>query len=101
MNHVRIATYDVMHGTSTDVVEVVHGPGGMIEIFRAQPGFRGYTILEVDPVTIISVSIWETHQEAEQAVREAAAWVATHLDGRVHRTSNVVGDAMFWEGLGA
>ena len=101
MNHVRIATYDITHGTSKDVVEVVLSPGGMLEIFRAQPGFRAYSVLEVDPVTVVSVSVWETHEEAELAVREAAEWVATHLDGRVHRTSNVVADAMFWEGVGA
>ena len=101
MNHVRIAQYDVTHGTAKEVAEAVQGPDGMIEIFSAQPGFRAYTLLEVDPVTIVSVSIWETHDEAEHAVREAAEWVATHLDNRVHRTSNVVGDAMFWTGTGA
>lgn len=101
MNHVRIATYDITHGTSKDVVEVVLSPGGMLEIFRAQPGFRAYSVLEVDPVTVVSVSVWETHEEAELAVREAAEWVATHLEHRVHRTSNVVADAMFWEGVGA
>ena len=101
MNHVRIAQYDVTHGTAKEVAEIVQGPDGMIEIFSAQPGFLAYTLLEVDPVTIVSVSVWETHDEAEHAVSEAAVWVATHLDNRVHRTSNVVGDAMFWTGLGA
>ena len=101
MNHVRIAFYDVLVGTSADVMTILQAPDGMIEIFRAQPGFRGYTVLEVDPVTMVSISMWETHEEAELAVREAAEWTATHLDGRTHRTSNHVGDALFWEGVGA
>lgn len=38
MNHVRIATYVVTHGTSKAVAEIVPSPGGLLEIFRAQPG---------------------------------------------------------------
>jgi heme-degrading monooxygenase HmoA len=98
MNHVRIATYDVTHGTAKDVAEVAMGPGGTREIFMAQPGFQAFSLIEVDPVTIISITVWETHEEAEAATREAAVFVAEHLDGRLHRTSNLVGDAMFWEG---
>ena len=101
MNHVRIATYDVTHGTARDVAAADLAPGGLVDIFRAQPGFRAFSVLEVDPVTIVSLSVWETHEEAELAVREAAVWVAANLEDRVHRTSNVVADAMFWEGVGA
>jgi len=99
MNHLRIATYDVTKGTATDICEAVLAPGGMRDIFAGQPGFQAYSVVEVDPVTIISISVWETHDEAEGAVRAAAEWVAQNLDGRIHRTSNQVGDAMFWEGV--
>jgi hypothetical protein len=37
--------------------------------------------------------------EAEDAVTAAAVWVTTHLQERLHRTSNSVGDTMFWEGV--
>ena len=99
MNHLRIATYDVIKGTSKEVAEIVQGPDGMLEIFQAQPGFQAYSVIEVDPVTMVSISIWETHDEAEAAVSAAADWSATHLGGVVHRTDNQVGDAMFWEGV--
>ncbi|MEI7593655.1 MAG: hypothetical protein WCK41_10585 [Actinomycetes bacterium] len=99
MNHVRIATYDVLHGVVGDVVKACLEPGGMAEIFQAQPGFQAYSVLEVDPVTLISVTVWETHDEAEAAVRQAAEWVAKNLDGRIHRTDNRVGEAAFWKGV--
>lgn len=99
MNHLRIANYDVLHGTAKDVNDLVLAPGGMLEIFKAQPGFQAYSIVEVDPVTLISISVWETHAEAEAAVSAAAVWVAANLDGRIHRTSNAVGDSLFWEGV--
>lgn len=38
MNHVRIATYDVAHGASKAVAEIVPSPDALLEIFRAQPG---------------------------------------------------------------
>ena len=99
MNHLRIANYDVLHGTVTDVNNLVVAPGGLLEIFKAQPGFQAYSVIEVDPVSLISVSVWETHEEAEAAVSAAAVWVAQHLDGRIHRTSIAVGDSLFWEGV--
>ena len=61
-----------------------------------QPGFQAYSTIEVDPVTLISLSFWETHEEAERAVSEAAVWTAAHTEDRVHRTSNYVGDSLFW-----
>ena len=101
MNHVRVATYDVRQGLAAQVAELVQSPGGMVEEFRAQPGFRAYSMLEIDPVTYISLSIWETHEEAENAVGAAATWAATHLGSRIHRTENLVGDALFWDGAAA
>ena len=98
MNHLRIATYDVTKGTSKEIAEAVLMPGGMRDIFKSQAGFQAYSLLEVDAVTVISISSWETHQEAEDAVNAAAVWVSTHLQERLHRTSNSVGDTMFWEG---
>jgi len=63
------------------------------------PGFQAYSLIEIDPVTVMGLTAWETHEEAEAATRAAAEFVATHLDDRLHRTSNLVGDAMFWEGI--
>ena len=57
MNHLRIANYDVLHGTVKDVNELVVSPGGLLEIFKAQPGFQAYSVIEVDPVTLISISV--------------------------------------------
>ena len=96
MNHVRIAVYDVTKGTTKEVTELVSAPGGLSDIFKMQPGFQAYSTIEVDPVTLISLSFWETHEEAERAVSEAAVWTAAHTEDRVHRTSNYVGDSLFW-----
>ncbi len=98
MNHLRIAKYDVLKGTSKEVAEVATGPGGILDIYRSMPGFQAYSLLEIDAITVMGITAWETHEEAEAATRAAAEWVATHLEGRIHRTSNEIGDPLFWEG---
>lgn len=99
MNHLRVATFDVLKGTSKEVAEVATNPGGILEIYRSMPGFQAYSILEIDAITVMSITAWETHEEAEAATRAAAEFVATHLEGRIHRTSNQIADSIFWEGV--
>jgi heme-degrading monooxygenase HmoA len=98
MQHFRIAQYEVTSGTTDEIADLAQG--GMLDIFKVQPGFQAYSILEVDPKTIVSVSIWESHQEAEDAVALAATWVAENIAGRISLQSNTVGDSLFWATAG-
>jgi heme-degrading monooxygenase HmoA len=77
--HARVAFYRVQSGTFEQVVETVEAPGGLLEIFRARPGFQSYELVAT-PVGLVSVSHWETSEQADDATRAAAAWVAEHLD---------------------
>ena len=96
MQHFRIATYDVTKGTSQEVADKARA--GMLPIFQRQPGYEAYSLIEVDSKTIVSLSVWESHEEAEAAVKSAADWVADNLADRIKLTANTVGDAMFWDG---
>ena len=51
--------------------------------------------------TCLSISMWETHAEAEAAAPVAANWVREHLADRVELRSNDVGDLAFFEGVPA
>jgi len=98
MNHLRVATYDVTSGTPGEIAEIVQQPGGMLEIFQSMPGFKAYSVLETSPTELMSVSAWETHAEAEEAIASAAEWVATHTADRIKRTSNTSAGSLFWVG---
>ena len=98
MNHLRVATYEVTSGTPGEVAEIVQQPDGMLEIFQAMPGFKAYSVLEPSPSELMSVSAWETHAEAEEAIAAAAEWVATHIADRIKRTSNTSASSLFWVG---
>lgn len=96
MQHFRIATYDVTKGTPAEIADAAKA--GMLPIFKQQPGFEAYSLVEVDPKTIVSLTVWESHREAEAAVKLAADWVADNLADKVALTSSTVGDALFWDG---
>jgi hypothetical protein len=40
--------------------------------------------------------VWESHEDAEQAVALAAGWVAENIADRVSLQDNTVSDALFW-----
>ncbi|CAB4866600.1 unannotated protein [freshwater metagenome] len=98
MHHLRVATYDVIDGTPGEIADIVQQPDGMLEIFHAMPGFKAYSVLEISPTEIMSISAWDTHAEAEEAIAAAAEWVATHMADRVKRTYNTSASALFWQG---
>jgi heme-degrading monooxygenase HmoA len=77
--HARVAFYRVQSGTFDQVVEKVEAPGGLLEIFRGRSGFHSYELIET-PLGLVSVSHWETSEQADDATRAAAAWVAEHID---------------------
>jgi hypothetical protein len=95
--HVRIAMYTLKQGTAEETAELAKG--GMLPIFRVQPGFVRYGLVLLDDGSIASVSVWETHAEAEAANVAAADWVAANLADRVELQNAHVGDFLFDEGV--
>ncbi|MFO7591272.1 MAG: antibiotic biosynthesis monooxygenase [Acidimicrobiia bacterium] len=94
--HVRIATYDLKQGTAEEAADLAKN--GMLPIFQAQPGFVRYGLAALDDGTFASISVWETHDEAEAANTVAADWVAANLADRIELKDRHVGDFFFDEG---
>ena len=88
MSHLRVATFDVISGTLDDLVEVIKQPGSFVDIFPALPGFKSWSLLEVSPTQVMSISVGETHEEAEEAIAASSEWVAVNMADTVKRTSN-------------
>ena len=91
MAHARVALYRVEPGALGEVQQKVQE--GMVPILRQQSGFISYDVIDGGGDTAISVSRWETHEQAEQAVQTIADWVqASGVDDLVTRTENYVGE---------
>jgi heme-degrading monooxygenase HmoA len=93
MQHVRIAKYRVQSGTLAEISDAARE--GMLEVFKEQPGFVSYGVADSGDETLLSISHWETHDEAEKAAVVASEWVAANLDGRIGLLENNTGDYLF------
>jgi heme-degrading monooxygenase HmoA len=95
MSHVRVGVYALTSGTAKEVGD--RAREGMLSVFRAQPGFKAYGLAETQEGKLVSVSLWDSGEQAEQANELAASWVSENIADRVRLESTHVGDFMFYE----
>jgi hypothetical protein len=91
--HARVAFYKLRSGSLDQVVSTVEAPGGMLEIFRGQPGFYSYELINTG-AGLVSVSRWESSDQANAATEAAAAWVAEHIDDVVKLQQSDTGEVV-------
>jgi heme-degrading monooxygenase HmoA len=99
MEHLRIATYTINKGTFREVADMAHD--GMLKTFKDQPGFIRYGVADIGDKSCMSITLWETHEQAEASVPAAATWVKENIGDRVELRSSYVGDLAFYEGARA
>ncbi|HEY3586162.1 MAG TPA: hypothetical protein VGK85_03370 [Myxococcaceae bacterium] len=89
-NHMRMAIDRITQGTYPELME--RAREGMAPILRDSPGFVFYSTTDVGGGRFISVSTWETHEQAEAASQKAAQWVSENLADSVSLEENLVGE---------
>jgi heme-degrading monooxygenase HmoA len=99
MDHVRIATYTINKGSFREIADLAQE--SMLPSFKDQPGFVRYGVADTGDKSCMSISLWETHEQAEASVPMAATWVKQNLGDRVELRSSYVGDLAFFEGTRA
>jgi hypothetical protein len=97
MQYLRVASYRITKGPFSEIAGLAKD--GMLGIFKVQPGFIRYGLADTGEDSCVSISLWETHAQAEAAAPVAATWVREHLGDRVELRSNQVGDLAFFEGV--
>ena len=91
--HARVAFFRLRSGSFEQVVNVVKSPGGLLDIFRAQPGFQSYELIET-PSGLVSMSRWVSSKHASAASQVAASWAADHIDALVKLQQSDVGEVV-------
>ncbi len=99
MQHLRIATYEMNKGTFQELAETAKS--GMLPKFESQPGFVRYGLADLGDKRVMSISVWETRAQAEDAAPVAATWVSENLADRIELKTNSVGDLAFFKGVPA
>jgi hypothetical protein len=72
---------------------------GILPIFQAMPGFKSYSIVANDSA-LISFSAWESADDAEEANKAVAAWVAENMAGKVELIDQEIGEILVATALG-
>jgi heme-degrading monooxygenase HmoA len=93
MQHVRVAKYRLNSGDIKEISDLAQG--GMLKVFMDQPGFISYGVADCGDGTFLSISHWDTHDEAEAAAGLAREWVATNIADRIELLENSTADYLF------
>ena len=93
MGHVRVAAYEIKTGSFQEIADLAKD--GLLETFEEQPGFVRYGLADMGDNQCLSISLWETREQAEGAVPVAAMWVRENLSDRVRLVSSAIGDLVF------
>jgi hypothetical protein len=97
MHHVRITT--IKDGTFQELADLARE--GMLRTLQEQPGFIRYGLVDLGDRKCVSLSLWETHKEADASVPVVERWVREHIASRVDLRTTQIGDLAFFEGTPA
>src|SRR5437764_13478679 len=89
-NHMRMAIYSVTQGTYAELME--RAREGLAPVLRESPGFVFYSTTDVGGGRFVSVSTWQTREQAEAATEKAAQWVSENLADSISLQENLIGE---------
>lgn len=90
MRCTRVALYDIKSCTFDEVVTQTKSE--MVPLFKHSTGFVSYGIAQIDKSAFVSLSTWETREQADAATTKAADWVKANNHERFTLRENYVGD---------
>ncbi len=90
MNCTRIAFYDITSGSYDEVVD--QAQTGMVPLFEHSPGFVSYAVAQIDKTAFVSLSTWQTREQADAAATKAAGWVTANARDHFALRENYIGD---------
>jgi heme-degrading monooxygenase HmoA len=90
MNCTRTALYDITSGTFDEIVD--QAKTGMVPMFEHSPGFVSYGVAQIDKTAFVSLSTWETREQADAATAKAARWVKDNSHDHFALRNNYIGD---------
>ncbi|MDQ6608068.1 MAG: antibiotic biosynthesis monooxygenase [Actinomycetota bacterium] len=89
-NHVRMGIYSITQGTYEELVEQARD--GLAPILRDSPGFVFYSVSDVGDGRLVSVSTWESREQAEAAAAKSAEWVSENMAASISLQENLIGE---------
>lgn len=97
MRYTRLATYDIVKGTVPELTGMAEN--GILPLFAKEPGFVNFGLVDVGNHKVVSISIWETREEAQKSAGMAADWVRENIADRVRLLTTQVGELSLFHGV--
>jgi len=97
VRYTRLSTYDMTKGTFDELTEICEK--GVLPIFASQPGFVNFGLADIGDHKVVSISIWETREAAQNSALVAASWVKENISDRVRLVTGYVGNLALFHGV--
>ena len=97
MQYVRIAKYSIDKGTFQEIAD--KAKMSLLPKFQKQTGFIRYGLADMGEHTCLSISIWNTREDAVASETVASTWARENLGDKVLLKSSHVGTLAFFEGV--
>ena len=96
MRYARLATYDIVKGTFPEQTDMAEK--GLLPLFAREPGFVNFGLVDAGHSKFVSISIWETREEAHKSATMAETWVRENIADRVRLVTTYIGDLALFHG---
>ncbi len=60
-----------------------------------RPGFVAYSVIKTGETSAISLTVWESREQAEAAIQDAASWARQNVAEMIESVQNHVGEVAF------
>jgi heme-degrading monooxygenase HmoA len=97
MQYTRLSTYDLTKGTFDELTGIVEKD--FLPTFAKEPGFVNYGLVDAGDHKVVSISIWETRDQAHKSAAMATTWVKANLADRVRPLTTQNGDLALFRGM--
>ncbi len=78
--HTRVAYYQIKRfGSAEEIARRAESEGGLVDQFARSPGYVSYELVAADDGGLISISHWESWEQAEAAETTADAWARENI----------------------
>ena len=90
MRYTRISTYDLTNGTFPELTGIAET--GILPTFAKEPGFVNFGLVDTGDHKVVSISIWETREQAHKSATMATTWDKANVADRVRPLTTQIGD---------
>jgi hypothetical protein len=96
MRYTSISTYDMTKGTFNELTELCEK--GVLPIFAEKPGFVNFGLTDIGDHKVVSISIWDSREGAQNSALVAGNWVKENISDRVRLVTSYVGELALFHG---